>query len=234
MCESDSEDERIARVEATKAAFTKERIRLKAIDINKKVVAGRGSPVSSLSRKVSRTPRMRAASTDSLEPFSKRSKPASGIARIVDLDQEDVVGTETELDTSALSKKKAMGKDKDTKTSGGSRDAGKSSKKDAAVDKAGGSNNNKVSKDDRTSQVLPQRFWPSDISADQVDKLSVDQCHRLKKLELEERSQRGGENDLPGVVIAPMELFLPEITLMGGEHDFVKKIVPAFPDWPTG
>ena len=49
----------------------------------------------------------------------------------------------------------------------------------------------------------------------------------MRKLDLEERNLKGGENDLPGVAIAPMELFLSEVTVEGGVHDFVKKIVPA-------
>ena len=231
--ESDDEDERVAKVEAAKVAQTKERIRLKAIDANKKVAAGRSSPLSPVSRKVSRTPRLRALSTDSLLPGPKRSKPVSGIAKIVDLDELAVSGSDSEsesdLDASIFFKKKSGGRagvDKDAKARG---DAGKNSKVGggSGSDKPGGSKNYTIPKNDRTSQVLPQRFWPSDMSADQVDKLSVDQCHRLKKLELEERNLKGGESDLPGVAIAPMALFLPEVTVEGGVHDFVKKIVPA-------
>ena len=176
VCESDSEDERLARVEATKLACAKERIRLKAIDANKKVMAGRGSPVTSKARRVSKTPRLRAASTDSLEPVSKKSKPVSGIARIIDLDEVDMDQSdwesEAELDSSEQSEKDATVKD--GKANGGSRmHAGAGH----CTDKTVGSNN-KTQKDDKkpqpqsgekTSKVLPQRFWPSDMSADQVN-----------------------------------------------------------------
>ena len=109
------------------------------------------------------------------------------------------------------------------------KDTDKSSKtgSGSSSDKVGGKKDYKIPKKDRTSQILPQRYWPADMSADQVDKISVEHCHRLRKLELEERNLKGGENDLPGVAIAPMELFLPEVTVDGGVHDFVKKIVPA-------
>ena len=187
--ESDDEDERVSKVEAAKVAQAKERIRLKAIDANKKVAAGRSLPVSPVSRKVSRTPRLRALSTDSLLPGPKRSKPVSGIPKIIDLDElvdsGSDSGSESDLDASIFLKKKSGGKagvDKDAKARD---DAGKNSK----VGGGSGSDKNKknytIPKNDRTSQVLPQRFWPSDMSADQIDKLSVDQCHKLKKLELD-------------------------------------------------
>ena len=64
------------------------------------------------------------------------------------------------------------------------------------------------------------------MTAAQIDKLTVDQVHALKKLELEEKSLKK-ENDLPGLVIKPTELYLPEVTVSGGVHDFCKKIVPA-------
>ena len=64
------------------------------------------------------------------------------------------------------------------------------------------------------------------MSADQIDKLSVDQVHTLKKLEIEEKSLKKDE-DLPGLVIKPTELYLPEVTVPDGVHDFCKKIVPG-------
>ena len=64
------------------------------------------------------------------------------------------------------------------------------------------------------------------MTAAQIDKLTVDQVHALKKLELEEKSLKK-ENDLPGLVIKPTELKLPKITVSGGLHDYCKKIVPA-------
>ena len=140
---------------------------------------------------MSKTPRLRAASTDSLEPVLKKSKPVSGIARIVDLDEVDVYQSdwesETELDSSEQSEKDAAVKD--GKASGGSKaqtgaghctDKAGSSRTQAGAghctDKAGGSNNKaqkdvkkpQSQSDERTSKVLPQRFWPSDMSADQV------------------------------------------------------------------
>ena len=225
--ESDDEDARVSKVEAAKVAQAKEKIRLKAIEANKKVAAGRSLPVSPVSRKVSRTPRLRAFSTDSLVPGPKRSKPGSGIAKIVDLDElensESDSEADSELDASICWKKKSGGKagaDKDAKA-----DAGKNSKNGGGSGSDKNKKNYTIPKVDKTSQVLPQRFWPSDMSADQIDKLSVDQVHKLKKLELD--AMKGNDSDLPGVAIAPMALFLPEITVEGGVHDFVKKIVPA-------
>ena len=56
--------------------------------------------------------------------------------------------------------------------------------------------------------------------------MTVDQVHALKKLELEEKSLKKDE-DLPGLVITPTQLYLPEVTVAGGVHDFAKKIVPG-------
>ena len=83
-----------------------------------------------------------------------------------------------------------------------------------------------IPRKEKTSAILPERFWPADMTAAQVDKLTVDQVHALKKLELEEKSLKKDE-DLPGLVITPTQLYLPEVTVAGGVHDFVKKIVPG-------
>ena len=48
----------------------------------------------------------------------------------------------------------------------------------------------------------------------------------MKKFELEEKSLKK-DADLPGLVIMPTEMTLPEVDVEGGVHDFVKHLVPA-------
>ena len=52
------------------------------------------------------------------------------------------------------------------------------------------------------------------------------QVHAMKKFELEEKSLKK-DTDLPGLVIMPTEMTLPEVDVEGGVHDFVKNLVPA-------
>ena len=159
-------------------------------------------------------------------PPKKRNKPVKtstrpvltpppGIAKIVDIDDLSVLNTSNvdDEDLLHLSYSNPAGMDSVTKPT---------------TPASGGQNQRPytIPKKDKTSDILPQRFWPSDMAASQIDKLSVDQVHALRKLELDEMSLKK-EDDLPGLVIKPTELYLPEVQAEGGPHDFVKKIAPA-------
>ena len=201
------------RITKAKEAEARENLRIKSVALKRKLAAKVGSPVCT-SKKVqpgsSQTVRV------VVEPPPKKNKPAkkparpvltplSGIAKIVDIDDLSVLQT-SDIDDEDMSQ-----------TSGNS--AGK-------PDTSTSQRPYTIPKKDKTSDILPQRFWPSDMAASQIDKLSVDQVHALKKLELDEMSLKK-EDDMPGLVIKPTELYLPEVQVEGGTHDFVKKIVAA-------
>ena len=212
--ESDDEQQLNDRVAKAKEAEARENLRIKSAALKRKLASKVGSPVCT-SKKAqpgsSQTVRV------VVEPPPKKNKPVkkstrpvltppAGIAKIVDIDNLSVLQNSDEDDEDML---RISGVDS----------AGKSAT-------PASQNSYTIPRKDKTSDILPQRFWPSDMAASQIDKLSVDQVHALRKLELDEMSLKK-EDDLPGLVIKPTELYLPEVQAEGGTHDFVKKIVAA-------
>ena len=217
--ESDDEQLNSDRLARIRSAEAEENVRLKALNLRNKMSKRVGSPLGS-SRKVqsgSKTP-----TADSSGPAAKKSKVSkakkSSAARPV-LSPVDDLATNSFLLQNSFDDDDDVDKD-DTV---GVDLSGKSAKQDnvAKVQQP-----YTIPRKEKTSAILPERFWPADMTAAQVDKLTVDQVHALKKLELEEKSLKKDE-DLPGLVITPTQLYLPEVTVAGGVHDFIKKIVPG-------
>ena len=218
--ESDEDGHLNDRIEKIREAEARENLRIKSAALKRKMAARVGSPLCT-SKKTQ--PSSSQVVSASVEPTSKKSKPTKtstrpviaplcGIAQIDDVDKISVLCSsfEAEEDVLRLSSNNSIREEVPDKPTRGTHDQRTFT----------------IPRKDKTSAILPERFWPSDMSALQVDKLSVDQVHALKKLELEEKSLKK-ENDLPGLVIKPTELYLPEVVVEGGTHDFVKKIVPG-------
>ena len=200
-------------------AEANENLRLKHVALKRKLATVVGSPLGS-------SKRIQAGSSQSVvvsvEPITKKTRPAKtaprpvitpscGIAQMTDVDKITNLDDSFEVDDVMINSDASIrvdGQDSTTKT--------------VVTPQRPFT----IPKKDRTSAILPEKFWPSEMTAIQIDKLSVDQVHALKKLELEEKSLKK-ENDLPGLVIKPTELYLPEVVVDGGTHDFVKKIVPG-------
>ena len=223
LYESDEDAHLNDRIAKIREAEAQEKLRVKTAALKRKLAMRVGSPVgTSKKAQPGSSQTVRAV----VEPPPKKNKPVktstrpvltppAGIAKIVDIDDLSVLNTSNvdDEDLLQLSYNNPAGMDSvikpTTPASGGQ-----------------GQRPYTIPKKDKTSDILPQRFWPSDMAASQIDKLSVDQVHALKKLELDEMSLKK-EDDLPGLVIKPTELYLPEVQAEGGIHDFVKKIAPA-------
>ena len=219
--ESDDDQLNSDRLAKIREAEAEENVRLKALNLKKKMNKRLGSPLGS-SRKVqsgSRPP-----VTDSSEPVAKKNKvskarknpdirPVIGSPSVEDLGGNSFLLHSSFDDDEDDARDKVGGVDVTNKTA---KPDGSSKSQQTYM----------IPRKEKTSAILPERFWPADMTAAQVDKLSVDQVHALKKLELEEKSLKK-DTDLPGLVITPTELYLPEVTVSGGVHDFVKNIVPG-------
>ena len=188
--ESDDEQLNSDRLAKIRSAEAEENVRLKALNLRNKMSKRVGSPLGS-SRKVqsgSKTP-----TADSSGPAAKKSKVSkakkNSAARPV-LSPVDDLATNSFLLQNSFDDDDDVDKD-DTV---GVDLFSKSAKQDNA---AKVQQPYTIPRKEKTSAILPERFWPADMTAAQVDKLTVDQVHALKKLELEEKSLKKDE-DLPG------------------------------------
>ena len=215
--ESDDEQQNSERLAKIKEAQAEENVRLKALNLRKKMTKRLGSPLGS-SRKV-QSPADVAGPSAAKKSKSAQAKKGQDARPVMGSASGDDLVTNSFLQHSSFEDEDDVDDDK----TGGMDLSVKPVKPDSTVKPK---QPYTIPRKDRTSAILPERFWPSDMSAAQVDKLTVDQVHSLKKLELEEKSLKKDE-DLPGLVIAPTQLYLPEVTVPGGDHDYIKKIVPG-------
>ena len=218
--ESDEDQHKNERMVKIREAEANENVRLKSLQLKRKMAAMVGSPLGS-SRKAQASSKRPAE--DSLGPMPKRNRNVDPSRRVEPvpsfgwLGPDDLNGDLSYLDVSRgdedVIDRTPVRIEPDTQD--------KSRKADGVV-----KDTYTIPRKEKTSSILPQKFWPSEMTAGQIDKLTVDQVHALKKLELDEKTLKK-ENDLPGLVMKPTELYLPEVVVKGGTHDFIKKIVPG-------
>ena len=206
--ESEDEDQlnsdRMAKIREAEAL---ENLRLKSINLNKRLAKRVGSPVGSSEKAQSGS-----RAPNPVEPVQKKSRKnvKNPVIRPV------IAPPDEDLDGNSYLLNSSVEMDDDDNPAAGA----------PAVDKASPADDYRIPRREKTSSILPEKFWPTDMTAAQIDKFTVDQVHAMKKFELEEKSLRK-DADLPGLVIMPTEMTLPEVNVEGGVHDFVKKIVPA-------
>ena len=211
--ESEDEDQlNLDRMAKIREAEAQENVRLKAVNLKSRMAKRVGSPLGTSNKAQSGSKVL-----GPVEPAPKKTKKQVKnpvIRPVIGSPNDDLGGNSLLFNSSA-----EMEDDDNHNQATGALVVDKS----AVVDDL---QSYRIPRKERTSAILPEKFWPADMTASQIDKFTVDQVHAMKKFELEEKSLRK-DTDLPGLVIMPTEMTLPEVTVEGGVHDFVKKIVPA-------